>query len=411
LKQQQTRKPAGRKLVKQLPQRNRGQGKTTTGMSTLRTVDTISRRLITGMNNMQIGPKARHPYLACRANPFAGHGGRGIPDGNNDNFVVTDLYAADTIALGAGANTFSIQTLPSLPVSSFLGTSDPVSVNGVTYAANSIATVSSFPLQENQVFRAFVPLGTPAQWPLKNIGSAGATIPSDPYNSNKARFVAFAYRLTYTGPAYNCAGSITITPNSACFQDIGNTLSSSAASATIVAVSTENTAGARTQLPLGTPMLSLDYSLEPNQISRESLTIRPEQGLLLIPKHATSDFKIRPIYDSPQGLLQNDSLQNTGATVSNNKLCIMKTTTLTSGGVVMYDNDWSGFVLNFTGLNSDASFRWETVYCVEYSPNAISAFKGLTKRSEPAAPQVIKEAQTQAATTTGIQTAREDPRK
>jgi len=374
-------------------------------MSTLRTVDTISRRLITGMSGMKIGAKLHHPYLICRHNPFNGLGGSGIPDGNNSSFIVTDLYAYDTINVATGNPSFSIQTMPAMPCSAFLAASGAMLVNGLPYGAGDIASPDAVSLTAAGQYKAFVPLGVPTQWPYKNIGTGSTTVGggvSDPFNSSKARIVALAYRLIYTGPAYDCAGSITITPNSVSFQPVGAVTTGSAPTTTTTGIFTENQVGTKTQLANGTNVLSLDYTFAPNTFTRESVTIRPEQGLLLVPKHSTTDFKILPIYDVPYALVQNDGIQSTGAVNSNTVLNILKSVPGYSGAVVFYDNDWSGYTINFSGLNPDASFRWETVYCVEYSPNGNSAFKSLTKTREQSLPNVIKDAENNAATTPEI---------
>jgi hypothetical protein len=48
-------------------------------------------------------------------------------------------------------------------------------------------------------------------------------------------------------------------------------------------------------------------------------------------------------------------------------------------GLITFDNAWTGFQIVFNNLNSDASYRIESVVCLEFNPAVGTAFYNVTK--------------------------------
>jgi len=352
-------------------------------------------------------------YVRCRINPFMGSGKGGIPDGGNDQFIVTDLYAYDTIALTAPASSFLIQTFTSLPTTAALSAPPgaTVLVNGNTFVANTQSSNSgtfagttvaagsngAYPLGRCQIYagRSSVAL-TPSYLP----GSAVV----DPFSALSMRVVAIAYRLIYTGIAFECSGSITVTPNTTSFADVGPA-GSGGTGTTAPSVATVQSPDGTTftqRVMSGTPLVSWNAGPLPTFFNKDSVTFRPEQGVLFLPKHRTNDFKIKPVFDTPVGILWNTAPTQAATATSANYLNSLTMdinsatpgTAAYGGGIVWYDNDWSGITISATGINSGATFRWETVYCMEVVPQANSTVASMTRKAETERLSAIKQAQT-----------------
>jgi len=355
-------------------------------------------------------------YVRCRVNPFMGSGKGGIPDGGNDQFIVTDLYAYDTIALTAPASSFIIQTFTALPTTAALSAPPgaTILVNGNTFVANSQSTNSgtfagttvavppatsngAYPLGRSQIYSGRSPIGNiPSYLP-------GTTV-IDPFSALSMRVVAIAYRLIYTGIAFECSGSITVTPNTTSFTEVGPT-GSGGTGTTAPSVATVQTPDGTTssfRMLSGTPLVSWNAGPVPTFFNKDSVTFRPEQGVLFLPKHRTNDFKIKPVADTPMGILWNTAPLQSAVAISANYLNSLTYDINTAspgpsvygGGIVWYDNDWSGVTISATGINSGATFRWETVYCMEVVPQANSTVASMTRKAEAERLSAIKQAQT-----------------
>lgn len=363
-------------------------------MTPLRTVDTIARSLIRGLPTGARGGRLSD-YVHCRLNPFQGSGKAAIPDGGNDGFVVNDLYSFDTIAMNGNTN-FMIQTFPTLPCSAGitfapLSTPVPLQVNGVNFTAppsldSSVSGGGIYPLSVPTVYNN---IGNPIR-PGNRI--------NDVYSTANLRMIAMGYRLIYTGPAYDCSGSITVTPSSVSLSP-GGVTQSTAASATLPGFATLNAAQISVgNVTRGTACLSWDGTIS-NSFVSQSVTFRPEQGILFVPKHRSKDFKVQPYSDVPMGLIFNSSLVDTGNLTANAYAGLLTTnnTTLGSstyaGGICWYDNDWSSVTVVASGINPDASFRWETVYCMEIAPQPTSVLSAFTRKVEAPSISHIEAAQ------------------
>jgi len=320
-----------------------------------------------------------HPYVSCRMNPFKSvAGSTGIPDGNNSNYVVNDSLTYDDISCTT-ANGFSIQTHATLPFSaSVIGlgataTSD-ISINGNAFT-NRINTTTA---------------GTSVRYPLSylpayNVGSyTPGVLTTDPYQSTTARLVACGYRLIYTGQASTCSGTVTITPNSMAFSEAGEVTADVGA----VIANPNNTAS---NISVGTDMITADFTTG-RTFTKDSLVLRPEVGVYILPRHRSKDFKIIGTQNTGSFVSFPTTTTTIGGAVILDSLFCRRTIAAGEGGIIWYDNDWSGFQVVVSGMQTGATFRWETAWCMEYTPSATSAIAPFTHKASSDQPNAMKTA-------------------
>lgn len=367
------------------PTRPDGTSLAAANISRPRNPTSIINSLASGFGSMYIG----NPYLHCRLNPFTGEGRTPIPDGKNSAFVVIDTMTVDTIVCSQAGTGFTIQTLPCLPAMAALRP-DP-SVNLVVNGLSITAPANINPGNVTAA-NASYPIAIPT--PYLTVPAGPGTAVADPYSATKARLVSVGYRLIYTGPALTCSGAVVVTPN-----DVALSLNATATSASNPPTGTSFSLLGEDRLqvpnytaPIGTPILSIDINNPTTTMNRESVTYRPEQGVLILPKHKTSDFKIQPLFTEAMAIVANF---NTNVTMPAQFRNLLTTSGVGyNGGIIWYDNDWSSLMIRVTGANADASFRLETISCIEYTPNLSSAFAPTTAKSSPYQPKVLEEART-----------------
>lgn len=318
-------------------------------------------------------------YAVSRFDPFSSRGSVSIPDGQNTNFLTTDQMVNNNITVGNSTG-FVIQTMAALPcaaiISPVAGTS--FQVDGVTVAPTTPAT--SFGVTLNH---SWYPVSVPPIYNITPFNSPGVQ-QDDVYLSTKGRAVAFGYRLIYTGPANTCAGSIVVTPNDISFSPIGT---STATGGTAGLITTDLTVPTNlvtntVATPIGTPILAADIRASMSAITRDSKTFRPEQGVVIVPRHHSSNYGIQPVVDIPYVVMA----EAAPAAGTNNYSMIMMNaltqgTSTYQGGIIYYDNDWENFQISVTGANSDATYRWETVILMEFNPSSTSAFQPFTSKT------------------------------
>lgn len=322
-------------------------------------------------------PRARssvaNNYMLSRLNPFESRGSVTIPDGQNTNFLSTDMMLNDTIV--PGGTGFVIQTLPCLPAAAMIAplTGSTLTVNGV-----AVTAPSSLSLTDAVGFGCY-PLSVPPQYKI-GAGFSPGVAQDDIYYATKARAVAYGYRLIYTGPAQTCAGAIVVTPNDVSFSELGNTTDNTGAAGKIsLAISRpDNLATGVTSAPIGCPILLTDLRLSSTAITRDSMTFRPEQGVVIVPRHHSSNYGIKPVVDVPFGVVAESALTTSSYTML---MQDRQTGPGYCGGIIFYDNDWESFQISVTGINSDATYRWETVILMEYGPSLSSAFQPFTQKT------------------------------
>jgi len=331
------------------------------------------------------------PYVHCRIDPFGSDGTSSIPDGANTSFITSDTRMFDNISLTqpslTGTYSFAIQTLPTLPASALItGTSGALTVNGVAITDATFQTTLNGP--NSTYYQA--PLSVLPPY----LGTASATgnyLPgsanNDPYNSNTARLVAAGYRLIYTGPTLTCQGIITVTPSDVGIADGPDTF------AATNPLGIRDTAGTIVAIAQSTPQLVLDSGNNPKAMTRDTVTLRPEQGLTFIPRHKGSNYKVQPTTDLAKAILANaGAIGGTGGNnmFGRNNLAAASTY---NGGVIWYDNDWTGCKICVQDVNFDATFRWETIWCMEYNPAPGGVLSTLTKEATKSAPSEIIQAE------------------
>lgn len=352
------------------------------------TISGIQRTLATGANRQK--PMGMPEYVHCRVDPFTADGKGSIPDGSNNNYVTIDKRVFDTIQNGGDTTqpySFNILTTPSFPCSAAVTSSTvPIKVNGVTYNVPLTTATNGLPKQD----RSSAPLS------IVDIGDGtGSYFPgvrtTDLASSTSARLVSAGYRLVYTGPTNTCAGTITVTPSDTSFQFFNQSTG---------ATNVLNVAGGNdvfVNVGQSTGYLSLNGVQAGSYMTRESVTFRPEQGIVFMPRHKSRDFKIQSTQDLALGIVANPIDSSATAGFKNylyaNAAALADATF--QGGICWYDNDWSGATISVQGVNGDATFRWETIWCMEFNPSPVNVgLSSFTVKQSPTMLNQISEAQT-----------------
>jgi len=333
--------------------------------------------IITTLGRKRANPVALSHYVKCRIDPFHSPGGAGIPDGQNSNFVVADTFSVNNFSATVAGQSIVIQTTNTLPSCAMIASLSPMTVDGLTVAASTslqpvAATAST----------SWYPICIPSSY----IGLGAAdTVFADPYQSSTARMVSCGFRLIYTGPAQTCAGTIRITPN-----NIGWTIGApSTAGATVENVTRAGAPGAN--LVIGTPIIVADININSTAMTRSTMTLRPEQGLYVLPTHKANNFKNQPTYVVPYVPVAN--VNQAGVAVNQNNLWRDAGGSPITLGIVWFDNDWACYQIALSGLNADASFTLEAVVCVEYNPAVTSPWFPNSIGSSPNKPGEIAQGQ------------------
>nr|WPR18221.1 MAG: hypothetical protein [Crogonang virus 45] len=367
-------KPTNRQRNRRKAVAPQPQSQTTRGLpNKLRSTNTITRSL---GNKLAIGRRTTNAYLSCRMMPFSGEGRAALPDGSNTNFVVTDSFAIDNIAMtGAGSRSFIIQTMPTLPQLAMIGSTGGIVINGQTsgtlssYAIGSVPGLTWTPICIPSIFNTSCVPGTPY---------------ADPWSASSMRFINIAFRIVYTGPVNTCSGSLTVTPNNCVFVDANATTREG------LRLFPVNMAGTAlsTPYPGGTPMLATDLQIASSAFTRASRTFRPEQGVTLIAPHTGSSFDNIAIGRTPYALIS--ASQSTAAVTDINPALRQVTYNgVEYAGIACYDNGWGGFQIAFENINADASFRIESMVCMEVCPMVSSPYYPMSQRSSPPADKAV----------------------
>jgi len=345
-------------------------------MSPFRTVDEITRQLASS----SISPaKQVKPYVACRLNPFmSGKATSGIPDGKNSQYVVVDAYSVDTLT--QLPSTFVLQTVSAMPSMLWMNSvTGPFVVNGTVYNAASALTPTATSLTTSWAQLAIIPN-------FNGLLSAGNGSGSeDPWNASSARFVTIGYRIIYTGPVNTCSGSISVVPNKVSIKESSGTTTTNVLATgtnTSLVIPQANTTVA-SYLNTGVGYANVDFDCSSAIITKNSLTVRPEQGLVIIPRPGKGSFDKKPLFTNrPQFLVGNFTTQAAPNTLAS-LLRQGTVNVIPSGCVVFVENDFENFMIQFNGINSDASYRIETVVCIEVNPQVTSILNQVAIKASP----------------------------
>lgn len=312
-------------------------------------------------------------YLCCRMGMRPEKESPSIPDGSSGKHLTLCLYNYDIVqSNGTVPWSFALQTTPTMPIGAVVQSPTGMKLNNMVYGAGVRASMSIAP----QFTRQTIPNVVPG-----NIASV-----SDIYEASSFRIVSMRYKVIYTGPAVSAAGSFQAYASGLSIQHIGETSSTST-------TPTPPTTGRYVRLytpdgilysypRVGTDVFYVDglktFSNPFLSYPPSTATYRPEQQIVLVPRHRTGVYRSNSIRDTPIALTASSVL--TGDTELNS----WTATTGFSGtgwgsGVLGFDDDWESIILEGSGLNFDASFLIETCICVEIVPKAASAFYSLTR--------------------------------
>jgi hypothetical protein len=385
--QQQQRKRRRQRKAKPVPKNVNG-----TISSTPRTNSSVIHTLAKPAMGQ---PSTLNPYVICRTNPFIAKGGGGIPDGGNTSFITTDLFAVNTIACSQAHSSFMMQLTGWLPAPIMLA---PYPSTALTLDSVTLTAPASVQPDGTVSANSWFPMGVAPNMLAIDGGVVPGSDVIDPFYSTDARLVSWGVRIIYTGPVNTCAGSISITSNSCSLTRVGTSTDSFSTTGSTHAqkvgfLTVENDQTTVFNTVSGSPILDCDILIDPTIMTRDTVTLRPEQGALIIPRHKTRDFKLQPTMGTGQGV----TVAYQGGNATNGSLyrnIMASVNDAYSGGIFWFDNDWEGVLVVFNGINSDATFRVETVMCMEFNPSSSSGFFPLTKKESMMNENAIKQAET-----------------
>jgi len=351
-----------------------------------RDIATLTKRMARmGGNGAARG--SMNDYLMCKLDPFSAMGvSAGIPDGRNANFIIMDNLAYDDILCVTNAG-FVIQTTAWLPV--------PALIQGLGASGINDINVNSLLYNNAGSFNyGWCPLGCFS--PYNQINSLPGLAVNDPYSSTMARIVSIGFKLIYTGQANTCSGTITVTPNTIALQEIGPT--SSGALAPLVgqvAVSVSTLAQVVTgPINVNTPTMNADFTTNIKAFNKDSRIYRPEQGCYIIPPHRNLEYMLKPIGDVAYAVIGNNTTSNRtlgAGVVIPNFITYPPNTTGNFNGFTFFDNDWEGFQIVVSGVTAGATFRLQTIMCLEYNPQQATAFANLAEAHSILDERVMKQ--------------------
>lgn len=299
-------------------------------------------------------------YIRCRMDPFTTSttGSSGTPDAAMVNRIVVDHRDYATLTVGT-AGSFQVRLFPCLPYPlafRSLGTDlAGFSVNGVSVAASTATTAGS-----NVGWIPIIIMNEWVTW-IAQTSASPTTEVAGPYSEVKARIIAFAVKIFYTGAASAASGTITFTADRSV---LGGTISANVATAiyNATAAGTNNSTQSTQKLDFGGTTQLLDAN---------SITERPEVPMRVVPRRLDENKPWLAREQIPW--LAVDS--STGNSV-------FTFTPLTGAipNIALYDDGWEIGVLNFNGVATGTIFRFETAVCVEYQPVLTSAVAKLTKK-------------------------------
>jgi len=381
--QPQKPRTAGKPAAPKRRRRQRTRKAKAFGAPSYRPLANIQADLMQGLPSRNRGLNHAKSYLSCRMNPFNATNAQGIPDGSNAQYLPIDNLMFDDISCVTNSG-FLIQTIPTLPVSAMIkglgapGIND-ININGVPYSNSGMSSSGNS--------AGFYPISILNNFKNQTIQPGLAFL--DPYNSTTARLVSCGYRLVYTGQSQSCSGTVTVSHNSVAFKESGE-ISSPGPLITannITGVNLDPSISVISQAVVGSTILNADFNLIGNVYTKDSVIFRPEQGLMILPRHRSKDFKIIPTTDVPYFATGNMSLTPSVGT-SLPSLYTSPNLGITAGtssmvAPIWYDNDWSGMQVTVTGMQVGATFRWEAVWCMEWVPSASSAYSAFTRKESP----------------------------
>nr|QYF50000.1 MAG: hypothetical protein 2 [Sichuan sediment noda-like virus 13] len=322
-------------------------------------------------------------YECCRLTGQPPKVSPSIPDGANGKHICVCLFAIDRITPGA-AKSIELQFNPWFPAFGAAYASDKFAVNGNTYVPSPGLVV---PIGVIPNFASIL---------SSNTYPGSLTNGLDPYVASGMRIVSQTHKIEYTGPVTTCAGMLRGFSNPWVLSAAGETTKNTSApagdgwygtvydqNATQVTVTNKNT-----------PFLFIDGTRNIAALPSNTVSLRPEQGMLVRLNHRSGAFKTQPV-KTPLPNLVSFPVTNNAASVEIDSAFSIFTTSppATSagygGGISAYDNDWEGVHVTLDNINADASYSITTCVCVEFQPQTSSTFYPLAKNAVAPQPQRI----------------------
>lgn len=352
----------------------------------VRTPGTIITALARGKGHDSVG---HDNYLMCRTRMLTASRVPSLPDGNNGRHVCVCLYKSDRISFSStGTKSFYMQINGWLPAPIAIAPMDNTLVlNGApTYAGGA---------------QTFYPAGYAPEFAPSMLLTEPGALSVDPYNGVSARITAVTVSIMYTGPVTTAAGLIRATPNTINVNgevETTNTTSTATPPTSGYAVAELQDGAIVAWVPIHTPTLQYEGNMGGTVATTmpdprpSTVSMRPEQGMVVRLKHRTNDFKLQPLSDLNKAVtLRGGTTTSTGSASLNNGYFYKFGSY--GGGIRYYDNDWEGYTVAFDGINGDASYVVDTCVCVEIIPANSSPYYQIAKESTKPNVQVIQQAQ------------------
>jgi hypothetical protein len=317
-------------------------------------------------------PTVDHPYLGARLNPFVS-AAHAYPDGQNQNYICVDYHVANSLT--SVPTSFVLQTLPLAPsFSAIASTAGPITVDGVVSAASTAYTPNEITALTTWYPTSILP-------PLANYYSLLGGINTDPFNATKARMIICGYRIIYTGPTSTCSGSICVTPNNITLSQQSITTTNAAAAGTAISCQQLGNDGAtvRNYATQNAPLYCIELSVNSAALTKESKTFRPEESIVILPRYLAQTNLPSDVFPGAMPLVGNVGSLNGPLNLTN----FFRSSNANVNGIIWMDDNWESYQIVFNGINSDASYRIETVVCVEMSLQQNSVYAPLSKERSP----------------------------
>jgi len=340
----------------------------------VRTTNQIERDLAKGFGMIRLS-NANNDYLQCRLDPFNAKPSAGIPDGNSLPKIVIDHRIATTVTVGTSGN-FSVVIVPCLPHMQLFKAA--TSITG--YTLSSGVTPSTLSLYGTPGF--WTSMQTPREFAAyQAYTGSGLQEVFGPYSASAFRIVTLATRVSYTGVPTAASGTYTVYSDSARKEDGRRPAALPVDVNSGVSMSSGDSY-----------ITSLDLNPPQGMLSAGTLVQRTDIPLMVINKHV-GDYNFVDVPGS-KTFLVDTTLTATPTWVST----IASAAPPLTAGVLGYDSSWQPAVIQIDGAATGATFRFETIICVEYVPGVQSDAYRLAKPSANA-PQAIAETETQVAKT------------
>jgi hypothetical protein len=322
-----------------------------------------------------------------------------LPDGNSANGYSYDVYSYADFNLSA-ATDFNILTFPGLPfqaMAQFPSSVASIRINGPT-SFGSAPVIS--PGAGFYSFSGAVAAGTtfPVCYGKFDVSDSPFDNVAPSYSANKARVISQAWRLVYTGPAAQCTGIVTVTPQTIGFEP-AEPFNKQLGRITYVAA--DGTAGATATDCAVDPLFVQAMNFIIPSANKESIQIRPETSPCgLVRRNASSlDWNYADIRSQATLLVRNPTLtvgksNLTAYLASSFSQAAAGGSTAVFGTVDYQDYQWDHTCISLTGVTG--SFRFETVTCFEFLAQQSSIVYELSTASPPLDTKMLQNVETAA---------------